>query len=359
MPSPPAAPLGSADSQLLRVVERLRVVLPVAIFLFVLMHQAWETAVVNGWPAPARFTEGVLVYGLVGPLVTFWTLDWIARAVAARQEAEAAVQRLNRELETRVAERTAALAAVTAELRAANAELLAVNAELTQLDALKDEFVDLVSHELRAPLTNISASVELLLAAELPARAHAKLDIIGQETQRLTRLVQSVLDVSRIQAGRLQLHLVPCPAAALCATAVARQPQDRPWQVSVAPDTPPIMADAERIHHVLANVLDNAAKYSRPGTPVQLTARLLGAGTVLFAVADQGSGIPPTELEHIFERFHRVERGDAKATYGHGLGLYIARRLVEAHGGRMWAESLPGAGATVLWTLPVALEAAS
>ncbi len=351
------APAGAhTDSQLLRVVRRLRLVLPATILAFVLVHQAWETAAADGWPAPARFTEGVLVYGLVGPLVTFWTLDWIARALAARQEAEAAVQRLNRDLETRVALRTAELDAVTAELRAANAELVAVNAELTQLDALKDEFVNLVSHELRAPLTNISASVELLLAGAPPPGAQAKLEIIGLETRRLTRLVQSVLDVSRIQAGRLQLHVAPCAPAELCQAAVARQSPDRAWHVTIAPGTPRVLADAERVQHVLANLLDNAAKYSPAGTPVHITARPLNAHEVLFAVADQGAGIPPGELDHVFERFHRVERGDARATYGHGLGLYIARRLVEAHGGRMWVESPTGAGATFLWTLPKAPE---
>jgi signal transduction histidine kinase len=347
-----------ADSQLLRVVRRLRLALPLGIFLFVVLHQAWKSLAVS-WPPAVRFGEGVLVYGLIGPLVTFWTLDWIARAVAARLEAEAALQRLNAELETRVTERTAELGAVTAELRAANAELVAANAELTQVDALKDEFVNLVSHELRAPLTNIAASVELLLATEPAAPAQAKLAIIGEETQRLTRLVQSVLDVSRIQAGRLDLHPAPCAPAELCRAAVARQPADRPWLVSVGPDTPDVLADAERMQNVLINVLDNAAKYSPAGTPVQVTARPLGTAEVLFAVVDRGSGIPADELGHIFERFHRVERGDARATYGHGLGLYIARRLVEAHGGRMWAESTPGVGATFLWTLPIAPEVTS
>jgi signal transduction histidine kinase len=277
------------------------------------VQQAWETAVVDHWPPPLRFAEGVLVYGLVGPLVTFFTLDWIARALAA-------------------------------------------NEELTQLDRLKDEFVSLVSHELRAPLTNINASVELLLAEDPPAKSRAKLEIIGQEAQRLTRLVQSVLDVSRIQAGRLELLTAPVEPAALCRAAIARQPADRPWRLDVARGTPPVLADAERVPEVLGNLLDNAVKYSEPGTAVDLSVRPLGEDEVLFAVADHGIGIAPDELARIFERFHRVERGDARDTYGHGLGLYIARRLVEAHGGRMWAESTPGTGSTFLFTLPVAPE---
>lgn len=484
---PPMAPFLTLPTQgagrrLLDSVTRLRVVLPVAIFAFVVVHQAWETSVADAWPAPQRWLAGVLLFGLVGPLVTFWTLDWIARAMAAgeaveararqgerylasitnlsadailslddddmiqswnrgaqeilgyppeevlgrhvatllpaaqrqrgelavirdrllsaghvrgfeterlrrdgavvpveltqtllrdeegnftgssvilrditdRQAAEEAVRALNRALEGRVAARTAELAAVTEELQATNVELVAANAELTQLDALKDEFVGLVSHELRAPLTNINASVELLLASQLPAGARAKLEIIGQEAKRLTGLVRSVLDVSRIQAGRLQLLPVATDPAELCRAALARQPADRPWQLEVVPATPPVLADVDRIGEVLANLLENASKYSRAGTPVLLAVRPLTADEVLFAVSDHGSGIPPEELERIFERFHRVERGDDRATYGHGLGLYIARRLVEGHGGRMWAESRPGEGSTFLFTLPPA-----
>jgi PAS domain S-box-containing protein len=464
-------PAGGPGRRVLESVERLRIALPVTIFVFVVVQQGWETAVVDTWPAPLRFAEGVLLYGLVGPLVTYWTLDWIARAMAAgeaveararrgerylasitslsadgilsldnddviqswnrgaeeilgytarevvgrhvavllppekrergelgvirerlladghvrgfqterlcqdgapvpveltqtllrgedghfvgssvilrditeRLASEAAIRQLNRDLEARVAERTA--------------ELVAANAELTQLDALKDEFVSLVSHELRAPLTNINASVELALASRPPQALEAKLAIIGQEAQRLTRLVQSILDVSRIQAGRLVLLTAPVDAAAVCRAVVGRQAPDRPWQVSVAAGTPPVLADAERLQEVLANLLDNAVKYSPPGTPVDLAARPLGAEEVLFSVTDRGVGIPAGELAKVFERFHRVERGDARATYGHGLGLYIARRLVEAHGGRMWAESTgPGQGATFLFTLPRAPE---
>lgn len=477
-------PSRGTGRRVLESVERLRIALPVAIFLFVVVQQAWETAVVDTWPAALRFAEGVLLYGLVGPLVTFWTLDWIARAMAAgeaveararrgerylasitslsadaifsldtdeviqswnqgaeeilgytsgevtgqhvsvllpsdkrergelavlrdrllaagsvrafqterlrrdgtavpveltqtllkgedgrfmgssvilrditeRVASEAAIRQLNRELEGRVAARTAELAAVTAELRAANAGLVAANIELTQVDALKDEFVSLVSHELRAPLTNINASVELLLAGHPPDKIQTKLEIIGQEAQRLTRLVRSVLDVSRIQAGRLELLTAPADPGLLCRSAVARQPADHIWQLTLAPDTPAVMADVDRIPEVLTNLLDNAVKYSSPGTAVDISVRPFGADAVLFSVADQGVGIPAEELERIFERFHRVERGDARATYGHGLGLYIARRLVEAHGGRMWAESTPGVGATFLFTLPRAPE---
>ncbi len=316
----------------------LRRWLPIAIALTVVLHQAWWAQAYEHWTAPTRFVAGLLFYGIVGPAVTWWTLDWIARSISK------------------------------------NEALTAANQELTQLDALKDEFVRLVSHELRAPLTNINASVELLIAQAGDAGQRRKLEIIGQEASRLTRLVQSVLDVSRLQAGRLELLPAPLPTAQLCAEAVRRFGDGaHPCTVKVAPGTSSVLADLDRAVQVLGNLLDNAAKYSPPGSRIDLSARDLpafdpsavdAAGAapippapqVLFSVTDQGIGIPADELPRIFERFHRVERHDARETYGHGLGLYIARMLIEGHGGRIWAQSSPGAGSTFLFTLPAAPE---
>jgi signal transduction histidine kinase len=249
---------------------------------------------------------------------------------------------------------------VTEELRTKNEELVRANAELRELDHLKDEFVDLVSHELRAPLTNINASVELLLARDPADGAREKLEIIGHEASRLTALVRNVLDISRMQAGRLDLLSAPVDAAELVGEAVARQGpavSGHDWRVAIAPGTPPVLADAERIGEALGNLLSNAAKYSPPGSRVDLSVGPAPDGEgVLFSVTDRGVGIPPGELDRIFERFHRVERGDARETYGHGLGLYIARRIIEAHGGWIRAESTPGEGSTFLFTLPAAPE---
>lgn len=310
----------------------LRRWLPVAIALTVVLHQAWSARAYEDWSPFARFAAGMLFYGFAGPAVTWWTLDWIARSIAAREA------------------------------------LTAANQALTQLDALKDEFVRLVSHELRAPLTNINASVELLIGQAADAGQRRKLEIIGHEASRLTRLVQSVLDVSRMQAGRLELMPAPVATAHLCAEAVRRfADADHPFSIEVAPGTPPVLADLDRAVQVLGNLLDNAAKYSRPGSRIDVAAGPLppmdpaapaaaGARLVLFSVADRGVGIPAEELPRIFERFHRVERHDARETYGHGLGLYIARMIIEGHGGRIWVQSTPGAGSTFLFTLPAAPE---
>lgn len=321
-----------------RVGERvawLRRWLPVAIALTVVLHQAWWALSYEHWSPGTRFAAGLLFYGIVGPAVTWWTLDWIARSISQ------------------------------------NEALTAANQELTQLDALKDEFVRLVSHELRAPLTNINASVELLIGQAGDDGQKRKLEIIGQEASRLTRLVQSVLDVSRLQAGRLELLPAPVPTAHLCAEAVRRFADGgHPCQVTVEPGTSPVLADFDRAVQVLGNLLDNAAKYSPSGSHIDLSVRDLpfldpspgadAAGPtrrqVLFSVTDQGVGIPADELPRVFERFHRVERHDARETYGHGLGLYIARMIIEGHGGRIWAQSRPGAGSTFLFTLPAAPE---
>ena len=176
----------------------LRRWLPVAIALTVVLHQAWSARAYEGWSSSARFAAGMVFYGIVGPAVTWWTLDWIARSIAAREA------------------------------------LTVANHELTQLDALKDEFVRLVSHELRAPLTNINASVELLIGQADDVGQRRKLEIIGHEASRLTRLVQSVLDVSRMQAGRLELLPAPVATAHLCAEAVRRfADADHPCHIEV------------------------------------------------------------------------------------------------------------------------------
>jgi signal transduction histidine kinase len=339
------------------LVDRLRVTLPLVTLAVVVLHQLWETQVSDSWPPSARLVEGVVVYGIVGPLVMFWTLDWIGRAARSFAAADEQVHELNRELEERVAERTSQLERATAELRAKNEALLAANVELQEVDALKDDFVDLVSHELRAPLTNINASVELLMGSELPAEAIGKLSIIGDESERLTRLVRSILDVSRIQAGRLEVRAAPVAGADVCREAIERARgahPDREWRLAPAARCDAVLADDERLGQVLDNLLDNAAKYSAAGGPVVVTVRALDQGPVRFTVSDSGPGVVAEELPRIFERFHRVERGSARVTYGHGLGLYIARRLVELHGGRIWAENAPEGGLEVSFEIPAA-----
>ena len=516
----PRRPRAGGEPRLvLGIVRRLQVLLPVAIMLFVVVHQAVQSLLLPDEAVGARFLVNVAVYGLVGPWVTWRTLGWIAKrleqqsaaearagrderflaAIAAgsadailgldadgfvrswsrgareilgyaeaeivgrpvaelmppglqphgnpalirraleergylrglqarcrhkdgrvvavdltqtlvraeggaplgssvilrdmstRIEAEREIMTLNRQLEARVVERTRQLEEASAALRERNEALRAANAELEDLDALKDEFVALVSHELRAPLTNVRASAELLLAREEDPAKRDKLEIVGQEAERLARLVRGVLDASRMRAGRFTVKPAPIEAGELVRASMTRLSEEMVARVCLSlQDTSPgphwVLADAERVGEVLDNLLDNALKYSPPGSTIEIVVGpnaapkassgpvtvetsktgMVGNGrvtketvtkeTVQFAITDHGIGIPPEETERIFDRFHRVERGDAKQTYGHGLGLYIARQIIEAHGGTLVVRSRQGEGSTFLFRLPAAPE---
>lgn len=281
------------------------------------------------------------------------------RDITERVRAEQAIQQLNLELETKVAERTAQLGAATDELRRRNRELEAANQELQKLDALKSEFVSMVSHELRAPLTNINGSIELLLSGDAPCydRGHRELlQIVSEQSARLTRLVQGILNVSRIEAGQLILQPQAFNIIALIEKVIGvweSRGVTHPFEHPQAQNLPSVWADRDRTEEVLFNLIDNATKYSPEGAPIRLEAESDGR-FITVSVSDRGIGIPADEVEKIFDKFHRVDRSDHTETYGHGLGLYICRRLVEAQGGTIRVESVLGEGSTFRFTLPLA-----
>lgn len=466
--------------------ERLRWGLPIIIIMFVVVHQIFTLWWIDPLATPLRFVASLLVYGLIGPLFTWWVLTWIARNlrqqeateqemrqreqylaslttassdaiisvdnsgciqswnqgarqmfgweadeilgenmdilvpedrqargepskilaniamrgaishyetewvtrdgkrlvvdvtsnrltnsrgatiggtaiirdITARKRDEEQIRRLNRELEGRVEQRTLQLQEALQLLKQRAAELQRANEELTALDHLKSEFVSMVSHELRAPLTNINGSIELLMSdGDVEPSQRAMLNIIRDQTQRLTRLVQGILNVSRIEAGRLSLRQEPLDVGYVVTRVAQNTRSASPRQIFV--DLPPqplvAWADMDRVEEVLTNLVDNALKYSPPDSPVRLFGHVANH-QIVIAVSDSGIGIPPEQLERIFEKFHRVDRSDNRETYGHGLGLYIARGLVEALGGQMWAESEPGRGSTFYFSLPQARD---
>ncbi|MFQ6058381.1 MAG: ATP-binding protein [Anaerolineae bacterium] len=475
--------------RLIETISLLRWALPLLIFLVVISHQIFETFVIDQWGSAMRLASGILAYGFGGPILTWWTLSWIARNLAERErveekireheqhlasitaasadaiisldaqgiiqswnrgaelifgyqedeivgqhfsvlvpeelkqkgelellaksaeemgfvrnyeteritkdgrrvivdltmtlltdrdgkvigrsailrditvkkKVEEEIRRLNRELEARVAQRTKELESAYRELRARNEELQRANEELKELDRLKSDFVSMVSHELRTPLTNISGSIELMRGAcDNPTyTCREMLSIVADQTNRLTRLVQGILNVSRMESKRLHLHrraLNILPLMERVVKNLEARTALHQFHLPGRDNLPPVWGDEDRVEEILTNLLDNAVKYSPEGGLIVLEAQELD-GELVISVTDPGLGIPKKELNKIFDKFHRVDRGDARETYGYGLGLYIAKKLVEAQGGRIWVKSTVGKGSTFSFTLPLAATA--
>ncbi|MDQ3973099.1 MAG: response regulator, partial [Actinomycetota bacterium] len=222
----------------------------------------------------------------------------------------------------------------------------------------KDEFVAVVSHELRTPLTSIHGALGLLRAGvlgSLSERGQRMVDIAASNTDRLVRLINDILDVERLQAGKAALHKQACDAAELvsrCAEAMRPMADEAGVCLVTAVEPATVWADSDRIEQTLTNLISNAVKFSPPGTTVRLLT-IREEQAVRFEVVDEGRGIPPDKLQGVFGRFQQVDASDSREKGGSGLGLAICRNIVEQHGGRIWVDSSPGRGATFAFTLPV------
>jgi len=226
--------------------------------------------------------------------------------------------------------------------------------EREKMFSSKWEFLSIISHELRSPLSTISASAELLRRQPGGPRSDQLLEMIRTNSLRLGSLVEDLLAVSRLDDGALHLKLEPLPLAPLLRRAVSAAQSTSTRHLltlKVEAEIPLVMADPDKVETVLGNLLRNAINYSPDGGTVAVEARRVG-DEVVVSVEDQGIGIPPDKIDRIFDRFFRLENGRAAAR-GHGLGLYIARGIVERHGGRIWVESRPGEGSRFSFTLPV------
>ena len=196
-----------------------------------------------------------------------------------------------------------------------------------------------------------------LRGEELPENERRWLETIHRESKRLNSIVEDLLDVSHIEAGRLSLNLEPVGVRALAETIVEQLRTSHPshdLRVEIPGDIPDILGDQNKVHQVLFNLLDNAVRYSPEGGPVVVRAsRSADNRSVVVAVSDRGMGIPEEELPKLFTRFHRVERrGKAKMVRGTGLGLYIARSLVELMGGQVSVQSKVNEGSAFSFSLP-------
>lgn len=226
-----------------------------------------------------------------------------------------------------------------------------------QAEELKSTFVSVVSHELKTPVALIKGYAETLRREDADwdrETMHESLAVIGEEADRLTLLIDSLLQASRIQAGGLKLEPTDVNLVRLAEKVVDgfhTQTTVHSFELDFPVDFPLVWGDPQRLHEVLSNLVSNAVKYSPEGGTVWVGGRVDQGGVTVY-VADQGVGIPPEEQGRIFERFYRVETGLHRRTEGTGLGLYLVKAIVEAHGGRIWVESAPGRGSIFMFNLP-------
>ncbi len=276
-----------------------------------------------------------------------------------------------------------------AKVSARTRELEASHAKLQELDRLKSDFVSNVSHELRTPLTAIRMSVDNLLdgvTGEISPALHRYLTRVKSNTDRLVRLISDLLDLSRIEAGRTELQRTRIAVDEVMQEVMeALRPMAAEKGLTLAALPPPepalAFADGDKLHQIFLNLAGNAVKFTPAGGRVTLSARLVDSWDresvdsslpmhhsanppvdqsirwVETTIEDTGPGIPPEELDAIFDKFHQVRRDGQHKTHGTGLGLTIAKSLIELHGGRIWVESEMGKGSRFIFTLPTTAHA--
>ena len=227
---------------------------------------------------------------------------------------------------------------------------------IRRLETVRRDFVSNLSHELRTPLASLKALAETLQEGALddPPAARRFVDQIQIEVDALTQMANELLELSKIESGRFTLERSPIAASDLLHSATQRmQVQAERAHISLrvecAEDLPKIQVDAQRLEQVLINLIHNAVKFTQPKGEVVLCAEA-ASGEIRFSVRDTGVGIPADEVSRIFERFYRVDK--SRAGRGTGLGLSIAKHIVEAHWGKIWAESIEGRGSTFFFSIP-------
>ncbi|MDA0243248.1 MAG: ATP-binding protein [Chloroflexi bacterium] len=342
----------------LRFMDTLRFGLPLLLFVLATGFEVWE----HWLEGESLFIDGlglseVFIFGLVGPILVFGALTYLSRILGELEQARITTAALNHNLFQIVDERTAAL-------QTSHAELQQANVRLQQLDEMKSDFVALVSHELRAPLATLNGGIEVARQTEelLPPKAQRVLNLMSTEISRLTQFVQTLLDVSQLEAGKLSLTCGPVAVRPMLARATAVVLGDEANRVvwHLPPDLPPVWADEIYAEQAIRNLLRNAQKYTPAESPLEFSA-VVRPTTLQICVTDYGPGIPTAEQAHIFERFFRTSNNGERKTSGWGLGLYFARALLVAQSGQLEVQSpvhgaphLPGSRFVV--TLPIAEE---
>ena len=225
-----------------------------------------------------------------------------------------------------------------------------------EAEELKSTFISIISHELKTPVALIKGYASTLRREDAvwdPPTVADGLAVIEEEADRLAGLIEDLLDASRLQAGGLQLHMGEVQLATLASRLVDRFSKQEPqhaFRIDFPPGFPPVTGDEERLTQVISNLLSNAVKYSSPGTAISIRGSVDPA-QVIVTVSDQGPGISQEDLPHVFDRFYRAVDA-ARRTKGAGLGLFLARAVVEAHNGRIWADSQAGEGTSISFGIP-------
>ncbi len=341
----------SKQAATLQRIRVLRYALPVALFVLASTFEVWEHWIkhVPMRMSPLGWLE-VCIFGMVGPCVIFVTLTYVERLLQRLHQAHTDIALLNQDLEQKVIMRTT-------ELQQANLRLRAV-------DQIKSDFVSLVSHELRAPLSTLNGGLEVALQHEtqLPPKAQRVLHLLLDETARLTGFVQTILDVAHLEDGKLHLNYGPVAVKPLLrhAVDVVFGPDEMRvlWQVPA--DLPPVWVDEIYTEQAIRNLLCNAQKYTPPHSPIIL-AVTLDERRLCITITDYGPGIARDLQAQIFERFVCIPTGDGDRPRGWGLGLYFARTLLTAQNGALTLQSPIHTDPTMLGSrfvvkLPIAEE---
>jgi two-component system sensor histidine kinase KdpD len=273
------------------------------------------------------------------------------REIATLRLASAPREAVRARLVERVVPGLAAILGVALDREALQQDAVETRA-LRRSDEIKTALLRAVSHDLRSPLTAIATAGEALASPNLTDEEREELAAsVGSEADRLSRLVDKLLDLSRLQGGQADPRREWCSVDEVLRVAIAETPHPAGFNVGIDPDLPLVRADAVQLERAFANLLENAARYGGDH-PVAVRARVVGH-RMLVRIVDRGPGIHGRELERIFEPFYRSPERAADGHVGSGLGLAVVRGFVEANGGRVWAESLPGQGTTFVVELPV------
>ena len=256
-----------------------------------------------------------------------------------------------------LAEVLAERAALAVENAKLYTEQVEARRKVEDLSRLKDEFLSIASHELRTPVTSIKGYTQLaktLIRENDLSTSEEYLDIALDQIDRMSRLILELLDVSRIETGRLEIRREPIPWTAFVRSVVQRHHTavgDRRFHVNVPDVSKVVEGDRDRLEQVLGNLLENAVKYSPEGSDITVVVDDKG-DVLVTSVCDRGIGIPADELAQVFERFHRGRQVSSTNYGGLGLGLYITKQIIERHGGSIWVESAEGVGTTFYFSLP-------